>query len=570
MSIFSRVTITFIILITFFAILIFTFSYHTISLHYLNTITSHLESDAILLSNLLKNLMKNPDINEIDSTVDSLAEGLKVRITVVDVSGKVLGDSLKDPKDMENHINRVEIRDAIHKGFGKSIRYSTTIDEKMLYVALPIKEGENTIGVVRTSLFLKDVKALIKELKKRIFLIFSITLLFASLIIAFLTKTIAQPINELKKASMEIARGNFEVSISRSNISELRELAKNFQTMVSNIQELIHEINTEREGLKTIIESIKEGIVVTDKTGRIDIANSYFRTLARTEVLTGRFFWEVLRSIDLKDIFGEISKSMKSDTKEIKIGNNFFLLNCAILPDKFVFVFTDITPLKQIEKTKRELITNISHELKTPLTAIKGFVETLEDVIKDPELLSFVKIIKRQTDRMINILKDILTLSRFEDRAFKLNIEKVNLNELVKKTMKLFEKRIKEKGLEVEFSFEENIIISADPELIEQLLINLIDNAVNYTEKGKIGVSIKISNSKVRLEVYDTGIGIPEEHLPRIFERFYVVDKSRSKETGGTGLGLSIVKHVVLLHNGDIKVESKVREGTRFIIILPI
>ena len=570
MSVFKRITVVFISVLAFFTILIFIFSSRSISSHYINTITSYLESDAILIRNLLKPMMENPDIEEIDSIVDRIAQGLNVRITVVDVSGKVLGDSLKDPRDMENHGNRIEIKDALNKGLGKSIRYSTTVDRKMLYVALPIKDGEKNLGVVRTSLFLKDVETIVSEVRKKLFLYFLFTLLVAFLMLSFLTRTITKPINELNRASKEMAKHNFEVSLPETSILEIKELIKNFQIMASKVRELINEINAERDGLKTIIENIKEGIVVTDKNGRIVILNPSFKTITSSDILTGRFFWEVLRSVEAKELFEEIKKSQKSEAKELKIGNNFFIVSCGRLPEGFVFVFTDITPLKQIERTKRELISNISHELKTPLTAIKGFVETLEDVVKDEDAQSFIRIMKRQTERMIKILKDILTLSKFEDSAFQLNIEKVNLKELAERTLKLFEKRMKEKGLTAEFSCEENITINADPELMEQMLINLIDNAINYTEKGRIGVSIKIFNSKVKVEVFDTGIGIPEEHIPRIFERFYVVEKSRAKETGGTGLGLSIVKHIVLLHNGDIKVESKVGEGTRFIITLPL
>lgn len=570
MSIFVRLTLIFITIITIFALLISLFSYYSLRSHYLNTLTSYLESNAILARNLLENLMENPDIEKIDSIVDNLARSLNVRITVVDVSGKVLGDSMRNPMEMENHKERIEIKDALIKGFGKSIRYSTTIDESMLYVAIPIKRGEKTLGVVRNSISLKNVKSLLEEMRNKLFLSFIIAVLIAFLTSILLTKILTKPIIELKETSMEIAKGNFHFKMPQSKVAEFRELARNFQIMASNIKELISKIEREGNELRTIIENIKEALVVTDKKGRITIANSAFKNLSRTEKFTGRFFWEVLRNIDLKDMFEKAIMSQQSEIKEISIGNSFYLVSCAILPEELIFVFTDITPLKQIEKTKKELISNISHELKTPLTAIKGFVETLEENVKDPESSSFIKIIKRQTERMTNILKDILTLSGLEDRAFQLRTEKVNLNELIENTIRLFGKRIKDKGLEMEFNYGEKITINADPELLEQLLINLIENAIDYTEKGKIGVSIKISGSQVAIEVFDTGIGIPEEHIPRIFERFYVVDKSRSKEAGGTGLGLSIVKHIVLLHNGDIKVESKVGKGSRFTVTLPL
>lgn len=570
LSLFSRLTLTFVILIAIFSLLISIFSYYSINYHYLKTLTNHLTNNAYMVEAVIKPLIKNGNIEKIDSVVDNLSKNLNIRITVVDSSGKVLGDSLRDPKEMENHANRVEIRDAINKGFGKSIRFSTTIEERMLYVAISIKDGEKTIGVVRTSIFLKDIKSLLKDIRKEIFLSFLITLLIASLISILLTKILTKPLAGLKKATDEIAQGNFNAKIPESTIKEIKELSKNFENMALNIRELVREIEKERNELRTIIESMREALVVTDRKGKIILTNSSFRELAKTENLTQRYFWEVLRSVELKDIFEKITNSQSPEKKEIKIGNNFYLLSSAILSEEIIFVLAEITSVKQLEKTKKELITNISHELKTPLTAIKGFIETLEESINDPRSLEFINIIKRQTERLINILKDVLTLSRLEESTLKLNIEKVELNSLVNNVLKLFEKRIKDKNLKVEFSPEETIEINADRDLLEQLFLNLIENAINYTEKGKIGISMEKTDSKLKIEVFDTGIGIPQEHIPRIFERFYVVDKSRSKETGGTGLGLSIVKHIVLLHNGDIKVESKIGEGSKFIITLPL
>lgn len=570
LSLFSRLALTFIILNIIFSILIFLLSYYSIKSHYLNTLTSHLKNYAIITETLVKPLIKNPDIERIDSVVNNLSKDLNIRITVVDSSGVVLGDSLKDPREMENHINRIEIKDALKNGFGRSIRYSTTLEESMLYVAIPVKDGRETYGVIRTSIFLKDVKILLEDIRKKIFFSLFLAVLIASLISFILSKMLTRPVIELERASVEIARGNFNTKVPESNIRELRELAKNFQNMVSNIRELIKEIEKEREELRSIIENVKEGLVVTDKKGRILLSNPAFKELASAKNLEGRYFWEVLRSIELRDMFEKAIKLESQVTEEINIGNKVFLVSCTLLPEEMIFVLSDITSVKQLEKQKKELIANISHELRTPLTAIRGFIETMEESIENSEVLAFISIIKRQTERLINILKDILTLSYIEDRAFQLKIDKVNLNALVNHTFKLFEKRIKEKGLEFEFFSEEVLEMNADPELLEQLFINLIENAVNYTEKGKIGISMVRIDSKIKIEVFDTGIGIPQEHIPRIFERFYVVDKSRSRETGGTGLGLSIVKHIVILHNGDIKVESKVGEGSKFIITFPL
>jgi two-component system phosphate regulon sensor histidine kinase PhoR len=234
-----------------------------------------------------------------------------------------------------------------------------------------------------------------------------------------------------------------------------------------------------------------------------------------------------------------------------------------------VVILYDITEMKNVEKIKKDFVVNVSHELRTPLTAIKGFVETLEESVED-ENRNFVEIIKRNTDRLINIVEDLLVLSELEEKGTTLELEELQLKEMVERILKIFEPRMKEKGLGLELHVKGSAPrIMADAFKLEQALINLIDNAVKYTEKGTIAISLRYQDSQVMIEIKDTGIGIPEEHIPRLFERFYVVDKSRSKRLGGTGLGLSIVKHIVLLHNGTLQVKSLPSQGTTFSISLP-
>jgi len=215
-------------------------------------------------------------------------------------------------------------------------------------------------------------------------------------------------------------------------------------------------------------------------------------------------------------------------------------------------------------------VINVSHELRTPLTAIKGYVETLNEEA-DEKSRNYLEIIKRHTDRLINIVKDLLLLSELEEKGFKLQTEKVNLRDLMENILKIFEPELKEKKIEVDLRAEDDFpLIEGDPFKLEQMFINIIDNAVKYTKKGMIKILLKEENRNARIEIQDTGIGIPEEHLNRIFERFYVINKSRSRRLGGTGLGLSIVKHIALLHNGDISVNSMPGKGTTFTILLPL
>ena len=231
----------------------------------------------------------------------------------------------------------------------------------------------------------------------------------------------------------------------------------------------------------------------------------------------------------------------------------------------------DITKIKNLEKTKKDFVSNVSHELRTPLTAIKGFVETLEETTNDDENKHYLNIIKRHTDRVINIVEDLLLLSELEEESSSLELEDVNLKGLIENILKIFDQRLREKNLVLKFKADKNLpLIKADPFKLEQVFINLIDNAIKYTERGEVMISVSQNDKGLITEIQDTGICIPKEHLSRIFERFYVVDKSRSRKLGGTGLGLSIVKHIVLLHNGKIDVENIPGTGTKFIVTLPV
>ena len=263
---------------------------------------------------------------------------------------------------------------------------------------------------------------------------------------------------------------------------------------------------------------------------------------------------------------------MSYRVEELPLHDAIFLCSISYLPEReeTVVILSDITAMKRVERMKKDFVVNVSHELRTPLTAIKGFVDTLEETV-DGTNKHYVEIIKRHTDRLVNIVKDLLTLSELEERETVLALEDVNPEELIRRISLLFEPRMREKGLVWTWNIEPNISsIKADSFKLEQALINLIDNAIKYTERGTVTLSLKNRNGHIVIEMSDTGIGIPEEHLSRIFERFYVVDKSRSKRLGGTGLGLSIVKHIVLLHNGTIDVQSIPSHGTTFSICLPV
>jgi len=368
-----------------------------------------------------------------------------------------------------------------------------------------------------------------------------------------------------------VGSGDFDFKIFLKKKGQLKELADNFNYMTDRIRDSFEDLLHQKRELDSIIASLRDGLLVLNREGKILIANKSFKNIIREEPIEGKFYWEVIRETVLDELVKKAKKKKGNLKGEIYLSGRSFLCSATFLEstEEVVLVFHDITQMKNLEKMKRDFVANISHELRTPLTAIKGFVETLEEEVEE-EKRAYTDIIKKHTERLINIIQDLLFLSELEGREVKLEVEKVDLKKIVEGLLPVFERRLKEKGLQLKvLSDPEFPLIEADPFKIEQMFINLIDNAIKYTDRGEISISLKKRENRVIIEVQDTGIGISEEHLPRIFERFYVVDKSRSRKMGGTGLGLSIVKHIVLLHNGSIDVESTPSVGTKFIISLP-
>jgi len=310
---------------------------------------------------------------------------------------------------------------------------------------------------------------------------------------------------------------------------------------------------------------------VLDKEGRIKLTNESFQRAFENKEVYNKFYWEVMRSPDFNELIKKVIFERKNQIQEIEFRDKHYLCSVTFLSSKegLVAVLYDITDLKNLERLKKDFVANISHELRTPLTAIKGFVETLEEE-EEIKNVQYLEIIKRHTDRLMNIVNDLLILSELEQTEKALVTEDVNLVSLAENILKVFEHKAKEKGIELKLGAAKDLkTVRADPFMLEQMLINLLDNAIKYTEKGEVLISLTQEDGKSIIEIKDTGIGIPASNLPRIFERFYVVDKSRSKKLGGTGLGLSIVKHIVLLHGGIIDVESSQGIGTKFTIVLP-
>ena len=547
-------------------------SFSTVKDNSLNLLEKNLEHTARALVYPVDGFKQWDDYEGMQRLIRDIAEGTNTRITVIDRDGVVRADSERDSQSMENHMLRPEVAQALDGGIGRSVRHSITVGKDMLYVAVPVvREGE-IVGVVRVSEFIDDIDMLLGELRRRIFSAALAAVLAACLIAIGISRSIARPVADLCGAARQIGAGDFDINIFPGGDDELAELGRSFRGMAEKLQTLIQELREQKEELAIIISSIQDALAVIDSKDRILIHNEGFSAVTGSSDMRGKYIWEVLRVPECGELVSSVRSNKTTGHREIYVSGRYFMFSAAYIGEleAILILLHDITERKNLEHIKRDFIVNVSHELRTPLTAIKGYIETLEEDISAKNR-KYTDIIKRNTERLINIVGDLLTLSELEEKGARYDVKQMNPAELAGHIVKMFEKSAREKNIALNIVKENSIPdITADPCLIEQMLINLIDNAVKYTEQGSVTVHLNERDGSLIMRVSDTGIGIDREHLSRIFERFYVVDKSRARKIGGTGLGLAIVKHIVMLHQGTIQVESTPGKGTQFTVTMPV
>jgi two-component system phosphate regulon sensor histidine kinase PhoR len=399
--------------------------------------------------------------------------------------------------------------------------------------------------------------------------LFIIITILISIILFSELCSIFKPVGKFNSHLEKLADGEY-TNLPEITHPEFRSAFSNLNVVSNRLQRYSEKLSKQKEGFNIILETINEAIWIQNSKGFIKTCNQGFLELTEQRSVKDQYFWNVIRENELYEICDEIYKNPQNITQEIKLKNQYFICSASYstVTEETVFILYDITEIRQLEIIKRDFVLNVSHELRTPLTSLKGYLETLESELTD-EQLAYVEVINRNTDRLINIVNDLLTLSRLEHLQ-NLEIEKININDFLQNIRSIFEYRLKKKKLELIFEIKaKNDNFQADHFKFEQVIINLIDNAIKYTDNGNITVSVFEKEDNLIFEISDTGNGIPAEHIPRLFERFYVVDKSRSRRMGGTGLGLSIVKHIINLHEGAIEVKSVIGEGTTFVISIP-
>lgn len=415
------------------------------------------------------------------------------------------------------------------------------------------------------------------------FLLFTAALL-ALLLTLIISKLFIRPIKQIQKTTEKITQGDFKGHLPLRRKDELGNLASNLNQLSSELQNKIIEIMHDKSELEAILASMVEGVIVIGKDERIVLLSSpiYNMLELRSQEAIGKPYWEIIRHQEINLSIQEALQDKKSLKKEVAIyapaENHFNMQISCVLSDAgelagIVAVFHDVTELRKLARMRSEFVANVSHEFKTPLTTIKGFVETLkEGALHDPEKSQkFLNIIQTHTQRLEYLVNDLLTLSAIETKGETLNLERTPLLSIIEPVIRLFNDRLENKHLQLTLSVQKNLPpLSIDRVKMEQVFLNLLDNAIKFTpSKGKIAIKAVSTDDSIRIDIEDTGIGIEQKHLPHLFERFYRVDKSRSRELGGTGLGLSIVKHILSLHQGKISVQSQPEKGSVFSVFIP-
>jgi two-component system phosphate regulon sensor histidine kinase PhoR len=569
-SIYLRIFLTHLLIIIVPAALILGLSYRSIQKHQTDMQVTALTRVAIGMKGAFEEALAG-GTTRVDSLAKDLGNETGVRISVVSDRGTVLAESEADQLGMESDRTLPEIMRALRGGTGVSRRLSRTIGEGYLYVAVPLRAGGRVAAALRVGLPVKYINSSVAELRT-ILIVLTSSLVVLALVAALMSsRAISGPLDRLSRAVKKMAAGDFGTRVLLKSGGEIKDLANDFNDMAEHFGTLFKELYRTGDELGSIVAAMQDGLVVLDEDGRVLLTNASFVEIVGVEAPEGKLYWEVLRLPGLGDLVTSVLEAKSNRTCEISFGGRVFLCSGDYLVSRggVVVIMHEITELRNVGKLKKDFVLNLSHELRTPLTAIKGFLETLDEEVTD-EGRRYLGILMRHTERLAHIVDDLLLLSELEDRQTRLELENLDLVELVGNVIRIFERPTAEKNLKIEVDLEGHPpVIRGDRFKLEQVFINLIANAVKYTETGVVKIMLRTEDSDAVIEVEDTGIGIPEEHQSRVFERFYVVDKSRSRRLGGTGLGLSIVKHIVLLHNGSIEVESVPGRGSKFRVRLP-
>jgi two-component system phosphate regulon sensor histidine kinase PhoR len=559
---------------------------HVFRVAYYEKMVVWLETQANLVREQIPEPLEKADFVRLDALCKKLGRSGPARITVILPSGKVVADSAEDPAVMDNHADRPEFIAAMKTGRGRSERYSFSVKKAMMYAAVALKDGNRTEAVVRTSLPAKTFEADLRGVETEIVLFALALAIFAAALNSVLLWRRGRLVEQISATTRKFEEGELGSKIWIPDSADLAPLARALNEMARKLQQKIRVVTEQRNQLETVFSSMAEGVIAIDAQGHIMSLNTAAANLLGVDpgTVRGRSIQEIVRNVALQQFVEKTLEGKQTMEREIFFhtnGGRFLYLRGTCFPDSrgipsgAVVVLADLTQIRKLEQVRREFVANVSHELKTPVTSIKGFVETLQDgaVERPEEAKRFLTIIAKQAERLNAIIEDILSLSRIEEdnERGRFVLKQGKLKPVLKAAAELYEAQASKKRIGIELSCDDAIEARIHAPILEHAVMNLLDNAVKFTpEGGTIRVSGGVGDDGIRISIQDNGCGIEEPHLPRIFERFYVVDKARSRKLGGTGLGLALVKHIAQAHGGCVTAESTVGKGSLFTIHLPL
>ncbi|MBV1878219.1 MAG: cell wall metabolism sensor histidine kinase WalK [Pseudomonadales bacterium] len=543
--------------------------------------------------------INSPELVSLQQIILQLGLKIGSRLTIITIAGQVLADSEQAPRNMDNHGQRPEIVEAGEKGFSTVSRLSDTLQQKMIYRALRLSEEGSVLGFVRVSLPLSIIDQKLVVLRLIVLFGASLSAVAAIVLGFYFAGRFTEPLTKMTQVAEAISQGDYNRRIDVQQRGEVGTLARAFNRMARSSEQRMAEITTDRNRLAKIFAGMVEGVISVDDAQNIIHINQAAADLLGLSIATciNKPIWEevriqeinqaleqsiqrqamvktqVRRASDAEDLVIDIYAATLSNRLGVDVLNGD-PTNADLAFGGAVIVLHDISELDRLERIRRDFVANASHELKTPITAIRGLSETILGDVDMPSdtRQKFIVRMHAQSLRLSALVTDLMAISRFESAQHKQNFQSVDLVEVARQSVAAAEITCRQDKITLTAEIaDSNIIIAGDSEALRQLIDNLIDNAIKYTEAGgSIGVALLLESKSVRLVVQDTGIGISASFQQRIFERFYRVDKARSRALGGTGLGLSIVKNIAEQHGGSIKVESQLAVGSIFTLTLPV
>lgn len=558
-----------------------------LSNHFKNNYLQELQHSFILqekaIGKLLFKLLKQNKFKEINKITKDLGKNLQERITIILPAGKVIGDSQQEVTKMDNHKNRIEVIQALNYGKGQSIRYSKTLQIKMFYVACLIKDKHQPQAIIRIALPLYKLENSLNKIQHLITTTFLLVFILALIIIWRLIEGFAKPIKKLSDSALKIAQGNLEEKIFLTSTLEMKNLSQSLNLMTENLKDKITEIHQQKDKIENILLQMHQGIIVLNDTQEIVFFNSSAEEIfnLKASLVLNKNIFEALLNKEIKEYLDKVLLKKEFFSTEIKLTypqEKYLKIHCNLIKESahsnlLILEIINISDLKKLEKVREDFVANVSHELYTPLTALKAIIESLRaGAVEDLKVREqFLVNLEKETNRLINLVQDLLELVRAEKKENKTNKNEdtIKINVVIQEVIEKLKPITQEKNILVENNSNNDLpAIKLNKQDALAIFINLLSNALKYnTQNGKVIITGKATNKEIQISIADTGIGIPSEDLPRIFERFYRVDKMRSREEGGTGLGLSIVKHLVEQNNGKIWAESELNKGSKFFVV---